>query len=259
MLLTTVILTRNEVANIGPCMESCSALPGEVLLIDQSDDHTEELATKLGARVLRNDSPDLAALRNYALEQALGDYVFFLDADERVTPELAQEIIKFLESGAQEARAMRRHNIAFGKRVRFGPLYPDWVIRLFPKKGVTWEGIVHERPITDLLVKKFKGRLWHYTYNNFTIYIKKQERYAELWALEAQKRGKTATPWSALHHGFFNFLKMFFVKLGFLGGPITWALCWYYSSGYTVAKYLLLADKTMKSQGDDKIPKKETY
>jgi glycosyltransferase involved in cell wall biosynthesis len=259
MKLTTVILTRNELANIKQCMESASSLPGEVLLIDESDDGTDDLAKSLGARVVRKGFSEMSDLRNFAIDIALGDYVFFLDADERVSPKLAAEINGFLESGAKEACAMRRHNIAFGKRVRFGPLYPDWVTRLFPRTEVQWSGMVHERSITGLSIKKFKGPLWHFTYNNFTIYIKKQERYAELWATQAYKEGRTATTWSALYHAFFNFLKMFFLKLGFLGGPVTWALSWYYSTAYTLGKYLLLADKQKKPRAEDDPPQKETY
>ncbi|MDR2353987.1 MAG: glycosyltransferase family 2 protein [Deltaproteobacteria bacterium] len=243
MILTTIIPTFNEILNIEPCLESVAALPGEVLVIDESNDGTGELAEKLGARVIRDDfAHKISAVRNCALENALGDYVFFLDADERVTPKLALEIQNFLERGEHFACSMRRHNVAFGRRVRFGPLYPDWVIRLFPTQAVTWEGNVHERPIFKLPVKKLKGPLIHHTYCDFASYLKKQGRYAELWAEEARQKGKTATPWKAVNHAFLSFLKMFFFKLGFLGGPVTWSLCWYYSSGYTLGKYLLLAD-----------------
>jgi glycosyltransferase involved in cell wall biosynthesis len=246
MILTTIIPTLNEISNIGPCIESAKALPGEVLVVDESEDGTDALAEKLGARVFHRKFADISEARNFALENAKGDYVFFLDADERLTPKLAAEINAFLESGERTACAMRRHNIAFGQRVRYGPLYPDWVTRLFPKDEVSWTGVVHERPLSQLKVKRFKGPLLHHTYGSFAFYFQKQERFSELWVREAEARGKSATPWKAVNRAFLSFLKMFFLKLGFLGGPVTWALCWYYSSGYTLRKYLLLADKKLE-------------
>ncbi|MDR2340659.1 MAG: glycosyltransferase family 2 protein [Deltaproteobacteria bacterium] len=247
MILTTVIPTLNEKENIGPCIGSAKALPGEILVMDDSSDGTDTLARDLGARVVHRDFPDITSKRNMALDMALGDYVFFLDADERLSPKLASEIIAFLESGKRSACAMRRHNEAFGRKVRFGPLYPDWVTRLFPTKEVRWKGLIHERPVHSLPVVKLKGPMLHHTYPDFATYLRKQAFYAKLWAEEARDLGKTATPWKAVNRAYLSFLKMFFLKLGILGGPVGWALCWYYSSGYTLSKYLLLADKCRKA------------
>ncbi|MDR2199949.1 MAG: glycosyltransferase family 2 protein [Deltaproteobacteria bacterium] len=246
MLLSTVIPTLNEIENIGPCLESARQLPGERLVVDESTDGTDRLAEKLGARVLKGKFDGISAVRNAALENVSGDYVFFLDADERITPALAREMINFLkerESRGKAAGAMRRHNFAFGARARFGPLFPDRVVRLFPRGEVEWTGKVHERALFDLPVVDFKGPLLHHTYKDFASYIAKQERFMRLWAEEARARGKKADVFKAVGHSFFSFLKMFFLKLGILGGPVSWALCLYNSGAYTLGKYLLLADE----------------
>jgi hypothetical protein len=165
-----------------------------------------------------------------------------LDADERVTPQLASEISGHVGSSPASAASFTRLNLAFGRRMRFGPLWPDRVVRLFPKGSVRWEGLVHERPLTELPVTRLKGSVFHHTYPDYKSYVEKQASYARLWAENARRRGKSATPFKAFARAFFAFLKMFALKLGFLDGPAGWCLCWYYSGAYTLGKYLLLAD-----------------
>jgi glycosyltransferase involved in cell wall biosynthesis len=259
MLLSTIVLTLNEIRNIERCLLSVCDLPGEILVVDHgSSDGTQKMAENLGARVVSHKLPDFSAARNFALKEAQGDYVFFLDADEVVSPKLASEILAFVESPQKKAMQMKRQNHAFGRKISFGPLSPDWVTRVFPKGELTWKGKVHERPIHSLPLGKFQGRLSHYTYHSFSEYLQKQERYARLWALDARAAGRTSTPFKALVRATLAFLKMFFLKMGILGGPVCWALCWYNSSGYTLGKYLLLADaKDAKPHKDTQQPKGE--
>jgi glycosyltransferase involved in cell wall biosynthesis len=261
MSLTTIILAKNEEKNILDCVLNAKTLGGEILVMDhESVDLTAKIAAENGARVVRESFEAVSESRNQALKEALGDHVFFLDADERVSPELKEAILGFILKHPDSAGAVRRENHAFGRKFRFGPLFPDWTTRIFPKGKVRYEGLVHEKPVYELPTVKLKGALHHHTYDSFKNYLSKQERYARLWASEAREKGKSSGPWKAVSRAFMAFLKMFFLKLGVLGGPMTWALCWYYSSGYTLSKYLLLADKEIKeenkggevgSEGDD--------
>ncbi|MDR1164812.1 MAG: glycosyltransferase family 2 protein [Deltaproteobacteria bacterium] len=242
MLLSTVILTRNEKDNILACLQSARGLPGEILVLDHhSPDGTAALAAQNGARVLSREFQDFSDSRNYALGEAQGDWVFFLDADERVTPALQEAIARAL-AGPPKAYAVKRVNRAFGQKFRFGPLAPDRVIRLFPKAGARYEGKVHERPVLALPLAKINAPLEHFTYRDYASFVAKQEKYARLWVAGARDRGLASGPLKAVFRASMAFLKMFFLKLGILGGPAAWALSWYYSSGYTLAKYLLLAD-----------------
>jgi hypothetical protein len=128
--------------------------------------------------------------------------------------------------------------------MRFGPLWPDRVARLFPKGSVRWEGLVHERPVSGLPTARLKGHVLHHTYPDFRTYVEKQALYARLWARGASARGASATPFKAFTRAFLALLKMSVLKLGLLDGPAGWCLCWYYSGAYTLGKYLLLADMT---------------
>jgi glycosyltransferase involved in cell wall biosynthesis len=243
MLLSTVIMTRNERRNIEDAVRSCAGLPGEILVVDHSSsDGTQELAAGLGCRVIPEELADISLARNMAIDEAKGDWILFLDADERMTPGLAGEIAAHLEGGRREAASFRRRNRAFGRVMRFGPLWPDRVIRLFPRGEVRWEGLVHERPLTSLPVARLRGSVVHHTYPDFGTYIAKQALYARLWAENARRRGRSATPLKAFTRAAFAFLKMSLLKLGLLDGPAGWCLCWYYSGAYTLGKYLLLAD-----------------
>jgi glycosyltransferase involved in cell wall biosynthesis len=243
--LDVLILTKNEQANIAPCLDSVKTLGSiirEIIVIDDfSDDETTVLAEKAGARVIRRKLDNFAAQRNFALENSAGAWVFFLDADERLTPELARAIESQVVAESPAAGSILRRSIAFGRPQRFGPLAPDRVVRLFPRTKVRWTGLVHERPEHDLAVNSLGGYLEHHTYTRWSKYLEKWQKYASLWALEAQNRGKNASVLGAVIRAAGAFLKMFLVKLGILGGPVTWALCWYYS-GYTLSKYLLLAE-----------------
>ncbi|MDR3152744.1 MAG: glycosyltransferase family 2 protein [Deltaproteobacteria bacterium] len=243
MLLTTVIMTRNELRNIEGAVRSCAGLPGEILVVDHmSGDGTPDAARSLGCRVLSEALPDISQARNLAVSEAAGDWLLFLDADERLTPKLISLISRHIEKSPGRCASFTRENVAFGRRMRFGPLWPDRVVRLFPKGSVSWEGLVHERPVTEAPATALKGSVTHFTYPDYRAYLDKQALYARLWAENARRAGRRATAWKAFSRAFFAFLKMAFLKLGLLDGPAGWCLCWYYSGAYTMAKYLLLAD-----------------
>ncbi|MDR1086499.1 MAG: glycosyltransferase family 2 protein [Deltaproteobacteria bacterium] len=243
--IDVLILTRNEEANIQACLDGAKNLGsflGEIIIIDDfSSDKTEEIAVNAGAKVIKRALDNFADQRNFALENSLAQWVFFLDADERLSPSLAKSVQTLVSKGIVAAGRLKRRSLAFGTRQRFGPLSPDWVTRLFPRSKVKWQGLVHERPIFNLPVINLTGCLEHHTYSSWPRYLEKMNTYALWWAKEACQTGRSSTPIKALARGGWAFFKMLFGKLGILGGPVTWALCFYYS-GYTLSKYLLLAD-----------------
>jgi len=247
MKLTIVVLTRNEISNIADCLagalkgEGLSLVPELLVIDDGSDDGTVELARAAGARVVERRLTTFADQRNFALSQAKEGWVFFLDADERFSPALLNAIVRHMSEKPGMAGSVTRRNFAFGRRRRFGPLKPDRVVRLFPPGSVRWEGQVHERPVFSIPASPLKGHLIHLTYHSWGQYLAKQSRYAELWAQEARAAGKTAGPLTAFSRAGLGFLKMFLLNLGFLGGPVTWCLCWYHAT-YTLTKYLKLSD-----------------
>ncbi len=249
-MLTFVILAKNEGHIIGDTLASLDGL-GEILLIDdESTDNTAEVALRFKARVLSHRLENFAAQRNWALQFVETPWVFFLDADEHLTPYLRQNLIQHLQKSPPTAASIKRQNFALGQKHRFGPLKPDWVTRLFPKDSVHWVGDVHERAETPLRITPLSGLLIHYTYCDWEHYLKKQYRYAAVWAKQAHSKGKKTSVIGALGKSFASFVKMMVLNGGVLGGPLTWALCYYYA-GYTLTKYLKLNELQKSSPPDN--------
>lgn len=246
MKLTVVVLTKNESRHIGDCLASVGRTeeltPDLLVIDDHSDDDTRELARAAGARVVEHALTTFAEQRDFALtEVPAGRWVFFLDADERFSPELLTAVAIHMAGPEVAAGSVVRRNFAFGRRHRFGPLKPDQVVRLFPPGSVRWEGRVHERPVFKVPLLPLGGHLSHLTYHSWDQYLAKQRRYADLWAAEARAAGKRSGPLKAFLRAGTGFLKMMFLNLGLLGGPVAWCLCWYHGA-YTLTKYLKLSE-----------------
>jgi glycosyltransferase involved in cell wall biosynthesis len=256
--IDVLILAKNEEADLPECLKSVQALGpnlGEIIVLDDfSEDRTESLALLAGAKVVKKKLAGFAERRDFVLSLSQAPWVFYIDCDERLTQKLAASIQKLVDSGRKAAGSFKRRTYAFGRRHRFGPLAADRVIRLFPREAVSWEGLVHERPVFTVPLARLKGSLEHRTYASWDEYLEKWRDYAVLWARDARLKGRKSTVGQAAIRGALAFLKMFFAKLGVLGGPATWALCWYYA-GYVLSKYLLLADASPKNEEEPKPPK----
>ncbi|MDR1546155.1 MAG: glycosyltransferase family 2 protein [Deltaproteobacteria bacterium] len=249
MSLDVIILTKNEAVNLPACLDSLKSFaepPGVTVIDDGSDDETVALAGAAGAAVFDRRLDSFAAQRNFALEKSQADWVFFLDADERFTPTLARSVERTIERATARAAPVcgscLRRNFAFGRRQRFGPLAADRVVRLFPRREVRWEGLVHERPVSLCPVVRLGGALEHRTYRDWSQFLEKLVKYAKLWAVEAAQAGRRATALKAAIRAATAFGKTFVCQLGFLGGPTTWALC-LYNCCYTLSKYLFLSQR----------------
>ena len=256
--LTAVILTKNEENDIEATIQNAWQCADEILVVDSgSTDKTVEIAKKNGARVVfRAWDNDFAAQRNFALSQTEADWVLYLDADERLNDELVKAIKEVVVSalpkeagvllhagisqpGQQKQYSLQRKSVAFGKKFSYGPLYPDWVPRFFPRASVTWVGKVHEHPECNLPLEKLPGHIEHYTYRDWQEWEEKMSRYSTIWAEEAFQRGKRTSLPAALLHGVGSLFSMLILHRGFLDGWMGICLsCMYFS--YTMLKYLKL-------------------
>jgi glycosyltransferase involved in cell wall biosynthesis len=248
MSIDIVILTKNESKNLPDCLASCQDLGQIIVIDDHSTDDTVQLAQAAGAVVHSRVLDDFSQQRNFAVEVSKSDWLFFLDADERLSPDLI-EAIKLHMEGPKTAGRVLRKNFAFGRRFRFGHLSPDWVTRLFPQGQVKWIGQVHERPETNLPIKELKGHMVHLTYRDWDHFLAKMERYSRIWAFEAAKNGKKCGLSGALVKAWANLFKTLILKFGILEGPYGWAVS-AVSGYYTLSKYLMLSDleKSITSQ-----------
>jgi glycosyltransferase involved in cell wall biosynthesis len=159
-MLSVVINAKNEQEVIKTCFESIKWADEIIVLLNDSSDSTEEIAKKYTKNIHKISGQDFAKVKNLGLERALGDWILFVDADERVTKSLKTEIQQLISNDDSSAYAISRINIFFGQKVNYGPYEKDWVIRLVKKeKAKSWVGSVHEH-------LEFDGNLG-YTKNSF--------------------------------------------------------------------------------------------
>ena len=217
--LAVLILTYNEEANIEDCIRS-AAFADEIVLIDSgSTDRTRSLAESLGARfVVHAMDEGFAAQRNFALTQTDADWVFYLDADERMTTEAGDEVRALVELGEPAAYEIRRMNIVLGQMMHHGAHRPDYSRRLYPRQAVEWEGVVHESARTTVPLRRMKHVMHHYTYKDWETYFQKFNRYTTLAAQNVYELGRRAGLVQILLHPVFGFTKAYILKQGFRDG-----------------------------------------
>lgn len=220
MKLSVIVITKNEAAHIGDCLDSV-AFADEIIVLDSgSMDDTCEIARARGARVaIAPDWPGFGRQKNRALDLATGDWVLSIDADERVTPELARAIRKALEAPAAQGYRIARLSNFCGRWIRHSGWWPDYVVRLFRRDaGRFTDAAVHEhvevRGCTDTL----SGHFLHYPYASLEVFIDKINRYSTEAARGAFERGRRTTVLGPFGHGFWTFARHYVLRRGFLDG-----------------------------------------
>ncbi|HET8838658.1 MAG TPA: glycosyltransferase family 2 protein [Flavobacteriaceae bacterium] len=233
--LTAIIPTGNEVHNIEDVIASVD-FADEILVVDSfSTDGTFEKAKQLATKVLQREFEYPASQKNWAIPQAKHDWVLLLDADERVTPELRDEIQKTLQSPPENIVGfwIGRVNHFMGQRVHYSGWRNDAVIRLFKKADCRYENKhVHEEIITNGKLGHLKGKLYHNTYVSFDQYMAKMDRYATWQALDYDKKTGKLTAYHFVLKPFWGFFKHYVVQSGFRDGVV--GLTIGYVQGYTV-------------------------
>jgi glycosyltransferase involved in cell wall biosynthesis len=190
--LSVVIITRNEHRNLPTCLESVS-FAGEVLVMDSfSSDGTPEVAKAFGARVIQRSWDGYVPQRQFGFDQARGEWILWLDADERVTPELGSEIRRVIgqPDGPDAYRIPRRHYF-LGDWLRYGGQYPGYQIRLVRKPKAQLRGtLVHESiDETNLELATLDGAIDHFSTPTLRSRWQKLHRYARLTVEESRRRG----------------------------------------------------------------------
>lgn len=221
--LSAVVIVKNAAAKLGACLDSV-AFADEILVYDGgSSDTTVEIARERGARVVSDrDWQGYGIQRQKAQAEARGDWVFMVDADERVTPGLAAEIRAALDADdPATAYAVPRRTWAFGRYLAHGGWWPDYVIRLYHRdRGRYNDALVHEHvelaPGTRRA--RFKSPLLHHTYSNLHEYLGKSAAYADFWAEANARDGRSASLGSGIFHAIGCFVRMYLWNLGFLDG-----------------------------------------
>ncbi len=232
--LSVIVITKNESHNIEACLQSVLFADQIVVLDSASTDGTIEIARSMGAEV--SISPDwqgFGVQKNRALDAATGDWVLSLDADERVTPELAQEIQAQLAqaqvSGQSVAFTIPRLTQFCGVWIRHCGWTPDYVLRVFKRGEARFsDDLVHEKLqiiTADMPIVRLKNPLLHYSYPTPEHYWRKLQRYSQDWARQRHARGQKATITRAALSAVTAFIRSYVFQLGFLDGAMGFAVC----------------------------------
>lgn len=192
--LTAIILTRNEAAHITACIESL-AWADSILVFDSiSTDETVAMAEQSGATVRQRPFDNYAAQRNAALDEVVTDWVFFVDADERGTPELGQEIRRVISTRSEAAWNVPRHNYIFGRLTLGAGWYPDYQLRLLRYGTTRYSRPVHEIGEVDGVIGYLKNPLIHLNYRDFEQFKQKQRFYVKTDARILKDEGVRPRP-----------------------------------------------------------------
>jgi glycosyltransferase involved in cell wall biosynthesis len=250
--LSVTVIALNQEANIGPCLQSV-AWADEIVVVDSgSSDRTLEVARAFTDRVFTVPWQGFGRTKNFALDQARGEWVFSLDTDERVAAALKEEILQVVKAGGPQAGyRVPRKNYFGGRWVRNLGWYPDYTLRLFRRgQGRFKEREVHEEVEVNGPVGTLINPLDHYSYNDLAQYASRQDRYARLAAREMARQGRRPFPGELMWRPFFTFLNLFFLKKGFLEGFLGIRLAMH-SSRYNFLKYYYLRELARGAKIDD--------
>jgi len=233
-LLSAVVLTLNEERHIAACLDSLAWADERIVLDSHSSDRTIEIAQAKGARVVQRAFANWAEQRTVAMTLASYPWVFFVDADERVTPELAAEVRQVIQSDACVGYWVPRRNYILGKLIRHAGWSPDYQPRLLKVARCRWDPArpVHELVIFDGPDGRLTNTLIHYNYENLSQFITKQERYTDIAARQLYTEGKRARLRSFIGQPVREFIRRYISLQGYrdgLHGLVLSALLAYYA------------------------------
>ena len=218
--LSVVVVTLNEEERLRACLES-AAWADELIVVDAlSQDKTVQIAREFTDRVIVRAWPGFAAQKNFAIDEAGGDWILSLDADELVSAELRDEIARVLaENGPHDGYRTPRRNIFWGQWVRHGGLWPDWQVRLFRRgRGRFVDRVVHESVEVMGSVGRLESPLIHPSYRDVSDFLARSDRYSTLAAEEWLRSGKRVRASDMVLRPLGRFLSMYVLRRGFLDG-----------------------------------------
>ena len=224
MKISVYIIAYNEAEKIRDSINSVLWADEIIVADSHSSDGTTEIASKLGAKVIQIPFNGYGDLRNQAISNCIGDWIFSLDSDERCTIEVRDEIITLIDNAPLDIYRVPRKNFFMGRWIKYSGWYPNFrQPQLFRngKMSYTMES-VHEGYIShsDKEIGVIKNHIWQFPFKNTEEILRKANRYSTLGVQKLQEKEKNSTVFKAFLHGSWSFIKHYIFKLGFLdGGP----------------------------------------
>ena len=235
MNLSVIVIVKDEADRIADCLSSVAGIAGEIIVLDcGSSDNTVEICRQFTDKVFETDWPGYGKQKQRALDKATGDWVLSIDADERLTPALADEIDAVIKSKPEEvAFKMQWAVVAFGKQLNHGRS-ARFVSRLFRRTGAHFtDAIVHEKVLfSEGKIGKLKNRLLHYSIRDYEHLMSKSCQYAWLGGKKRYDAGKKGGGlWGASVRAILVFLQIYILRGGFLDGSVGFLIAVNYSQG----------------------------
>lgn len=224
MKISATIITLNEERNIDRCIRSLKAVADEIIVLDShSTDKTEAICNEHGVVFEKRDWEGYAASKNYLNSLVQYDYILSIDADEALDEAMSNAILDVKKLSDPELYSMNRLTNYCGKWIKHSGWYPDVKLRLFPKKGCSWEGeFVHEELVypVNMDIHQLPGHLEHFSYYSFKEHRARADKYSTLTAQKMHKAGKKASILKPFFSGLARFVSMYIIKAGFLDGKM---------------------------------------
>lgn len=223
--ITAIVIAKNEEAMIANCLETLRWCDEVIVVDNESQDRTPDLARRFGAEVIKSDAESFAEKRNIGLSKAKGKWILYIDADERIPPKLAKEIQWAIQNGNSTVFRIRRNNIHYGKWMEHGGWEKDWVERLFLAEALQkWTGKIHESPnFKTQEVGELQEPLVHLTHRNMVDGLHKTIEWTQKEAeLLLSANHPPVTGRTLLRKTFMEFFRRAFLKKGRKDGVEGW-------------------------------------
>lgn len=244
--LSVILITLNEAERLATTLEAI-AWADEIVVVDAgSTDGTVEIARRFTDKVVVTDDwPGFGPQKNRALDLATGEWVLSIDADERVTPELAAEIRATLAAPHYDAYRLPRLSSYLGRPMRHSGWWPDEVLRLFRRGKARFSAdVVHERLLFDGKIGRLQNVLQHESFSSLEQVLEKVNRYSTAGAQKLAAQGRTANLRTAVLRALWMFIRTYVLKAGFLDGRQGFMLAVSNAEGvyYRYLKLMLLTE-----------------
>ncbi len=219
--ISACIISYNEESKIEDCLKSLLTVADEIVIVDSlSTDNTVDIASKYTEKIFPQKFLGHIEQKNLAISKASNDWIISLDCDERLSKELQQSILAIKDNLEQvDAYNMPRKTFYIYRWLNHC-WYPDVKTRLFNKNTAKWGGTnPHDRIITDgNNIRQLKGDIQHFSFDSVSAHLKTIDKFTEIGAIELIKKKKKFSVFSPLTHSMWMFIKMYFIKRGFLDG-----------------------------------------
>lgn len=218
-MISAVVLTKNEEKNIKECMKSLEWCDEIVVIDDYSEDKTLTVARRFNGKVYqRHLANDFAGQRNFALEKVKGEWVLFIDADERVSKALAREIRQVIKSNFLAGFYLKRQDWLWEKALKHGETAKVRLLRLAKKQAGEWRRGVHETWQIKGKTDQLKNPIIHYPHQTISEFLSNLNFHSSLHAKALKREGIRPSFFRLLINPFGKFIQNYFFRLGFLDG-----------------------------------------